>query len=221
MIESKFLAHPDKGEVSSLLLRPDNADHLMVLGHGAGTGMHHATMEQIAQRLGEQRIATFRYHFPYMERGGGRDSVAVSLATVEAAMHAAHEAAPDLPLLAGGHSFGGRMTSLVAAEGRLSLVKRLVFFGFPLHAPGKPSNHRAAHLPDIAQPMLFLTGTRDTLNNLELFQPIIDGLGDKATLHLLETANHGYKILKRTRVSQEDIFVEMARVVREWVDGML
>ena len=217
MTESKFLAHPDKGEVSSLLLRPEGADHLLILGHGAGAGMRHASMEQIAERLAEQRIATFRYQFPFRERGGGRDSLKVSLATVEAAVKAGHEAAPDLPLMAGGHSFGGRMTSLAAAEGRLDLVKRLVFFGFPLHAPGKPSDHRAEHLPDIQQDMLFLTGTRDTLTQLELFQPVIDRLGEKATLHLLDTANHGYKILKRTRVSQEDIFVEMARVVREWV----
>ena len=181
--------------------------------------MTHANMENIAQALARQQIATFRYQFPYMERGGGRDSVAVSLSTVRQAALKARELEPDLPLYAGGHSFGGRMTSLAAAEAPLEGVQGLIFFAFPLHAPGKASNERAAHLPDITIPMLFLSGTRDTFMTLDLFQPILDRLGDRATMHLLDTANHGYKTLKRTRVSQEDVFDEMARVVGEWVEG--
>ena len=130
----KFEAHPDKGEVSALLLHPQDATHLLVLGHGAGAGMTHANMESIAQAMAEQRVATFRYQFPYMERGGGRDAVKVSLATVRNAAKKAAELVPDLPLLAGGHSFGGRMTSLTAAEEALPGVKALLFFSFPLHA---------------------------------------------------------------------------------------
>ena len=217
--ELKFEAHPDKGEVSAILLKPAGAKALISLGHGAGAGMTHANMENIAQALARRQIATFRYQFPYMERGGGRDSVAVSLSTVRQAALKAHELEPDLPLYAGGHSFGGRMTSLAAAEAPLEAVKGLIFFAFPLHAPGKPSNDRAGHLPDIQVPMLFLSGTRDTFMTLDLFQPILDQLGDRATMHLLDTASHGYKVLKRTRVSQEDIFDEMARVADEWIEN--
>lgn len=156
-----------------------------------------------------------------MERGGGRDSVSVSLATVRAAVHAARELTGDLPLLAGGHSFGGRMTSLAAAEAPLEGVKGLIFFGFPLHAPGKPSIDRAGHLPDITVPMLYLSGDRDALAQLALFQPLIENLGERAHLHLLETANHGYKILKRSRQNPEDVFDEMARVIQEWLPKVL
>ena len=127
--ESRFVASPEKGEVSSLLLRPEAARWLLMLGHGASTDMRHRTLQTIAERLDEVGIATFRYNFPYMERGGGgRDSQAVTLATVRSAVAAAHLAAPDLPLLAGGHSFGGRMTSLAAADTPLEHVQGLVFF---------------------------------------------------------------------------------------------
>jgi len=131
----------------------------------------------------------------------------------------AKETCPNLPLLAGGHSYGGRMTSKAAAESRLPDVKGLVFFAFPLHAPNKPDDKRADHLPQINIPMLFLSGTRDALAKLDLLQPIVQKLGDLATLHLLDTADHSYKILKRTRESKEDVFVEMARTVREWVNN--
>ena len=144
---------------------------------------------------------------------------AVSLATVRAAVKAAQAVADDLPLLAGGHSFGGRMTSIAAAEEPLPQVQGLVFFGFPLHPAGKPAIERAAHLPDITVPMLFLSGIRDKLAELDLLQPVCDDLGDKATLHLLDTADHGFKVLKRTRKSKEDVYVEMARVLSTWVKG--
>lgn len=218
LTEHRFIAHPDKGAVSALLLKPKGATHLLVLGHGAGAGMTHANMESIAQAMAEQQVATFRYQFPYMERGGGRDSVAVSLSTVRSAVIEATELEPGLPLLAGGHSFGGRMTSLAAAEEALHGVKGLIFFSFPLHAPGKASDHRGAHLLDISVPMLFLSGDRDTFTDPAFFLPLIQKLGDKAKLHLLETGNHGYKILKRTRTNPDDIFVEIGKEVRAWLD---
>jgi predicted alpha/beta-hydrolase family hydrolase len=131
--EMKFLATPEKGETSSLLVRPKDATHLLVLGHGASTNMRHANLQTIAERLADVGIATLRYNFPYMEHGKGRDSAAVCTATVRSAIAAARKLACDLPLLAGGHSFGGRMTSTAAAEAPLEGVQGLVFFAFPLH----------------------------------------------------------------------------------------
>jgi predicted alpha/beta-hydrolase family hydrolase len=220
-IESKFVATEEKGEVSSLLIRPDNARWLLVLGHGASTNMRHRTLQTIAERLADVGIATFRYQFPYMERGGGgRDSQAVSLATVRSAVAAAHEAASALSLLVGGHSFSGRMSSMAAAEAPLERMRGLVFFAYPLHPAGKPGIERAEHLSRVTVPMLFLSGTRDALAELELLRPVCQKLGDRATLHLLDTADHGFKVLKRSRKSDEDVFVEMARVINEWVSKL-
>jgi predicted alpha/beta-hydrolase family hydrolase len=218
--ELKCLATPEKGEVSALLVRPEGATHLLVLGHGASTTMRHATLKAIAGALADAGIATFRYNFPYAEYGNGRDSQAVCTATVRAAVGAAHEAAPGLPLLAGGHSFGGRMTSTAASESPLEGVHGLVFFSFPLHQPGKPDTKRSDHLAAVTVPMLFLSGTRDELATMDLLRPVCEGLGRRATLHAVETADHGYKILKRSRAGGEDVFAEMARVVREWASGL-
>jgi predicted alpha/beta-hydrolase family hydrolase len=219
LTELTFTATPEKGEVSALLLRPADARALLVLGHGASTNMRHTTLQTIAERLFDAGIATFRYQFPYMERGGGgRDSQATSLATVRAAVAAGHGAASDLPLLVGGHSFGGRMASLAAAEAPLEHVRGLVFFAFPLHLEGRTGTERAEPLQRVTVPMLFLSGTRDKLADLEQLRPVVEGLGERAALHLLDTADHGFHILKRTRQSTEDVFVEMARVVREWTD---
>lgn len=218
----KFLAHESKDKVSGFLMMPRQAEALLVLGHGAGAGMHHENMENIASELAKVNIGTFRYQFPFMERGGGRDSEAVSLATVNRAIMKARDLLDDLPIYAGGHSFGGRMTSLAAACPDFPEdVNGLIFFAFPLHAPNKPSDTRAAHLKSIKIPMLFLSGTRDALASLDLLQPVVKQLGRKAKIHLLDTANHGYKILKRTRKSEEDIFSEMARVAKHWIDGKL
>ncbi len=214
--ETKFLATPEKGEVSAILLRPEGTSHLLVLGHGASTNMRHATLQTIAERLADSGIATFRYNFPYMEHGRGRDSQGVCTETVRSAIAAAHAAAPDLPHLAGGHSFGGRMTSTAASETPLDTVRGLVFFSFPLHQPGKPDTKRADHLHAVNLPMLFLSGTRDELADLKLLRPVCNRLGKRATLHTLDTADHGYRVLKRSRTSEEDVFVEAARVVREW-----
>lgn len=218
--EQKFLATPDKGEVSALLMRPEDATHILVLGHGASTNMRHRTLQAIAENLAEQGIATFRYNFPYSENGTYRDSTATCVATIRSAVAAAHEAAPDLPILAGGHSFGGRMTTTAASEEPLGRVVGLVLFSFPLHMPGKPDTKRAEHLSNVTVPMLFLSGTRDTLAQLDLLEPVIKKLGKKVTLHLLDTADHSYKILKKTRTSIEDVFAEMARVTKQWATSL-
>jgi predicted alpha/beta-hydrolase family hydrolase len=217
-VASTFIATDEKGEVSSLLLRPEQARWLLVLGHGASTNLRHQTLQTIAERLADVSIATFRFNFPYMERGGGgRDAQAVSLATVRSAVAAAHAVAGDLSLLAGGHSFGGRMTSLAQSQSPLEHVRGLVFFSFPLHPAGKPGIERAEHLSHVSVPTLFLSGTRDDLADLSLLRPVVEGLGDRATLHLLETADHGFHVQKRSRQSAEDVFVEMARVMTEWI----
>ncbi|MEZ4851501.1 MAG: alpha/beta family hydrolase [Bacteroidia bacterium] len=211
-----FLATPEKGEVSALLLKPENPEFLLVLGHGAGAGWNMIVWKISLRPWQLMELLLLRYQFPIWKEGG-RDSQAVSLETVASAVQFAHQLEPNLPLLAGGHSFGGRMTSLAAAQDMIPTVKGLVFCSFPLHAPGKPGIERAGHLPDIKVPMLFLSGTRDTFLNLDLFMPLLENIRHHATLHLLDTANHGYKILKRTRKSEEDVFAEMGRVAGEWV----
>ncbi len=218
--EMKFIATPENGDVSALLMRPEGADLLLVLGHGASSNMRHPTLQTIADRMADAGVATFRYNFPYSEHRRGRDSREVCTATVRSAITAAYGAASDLPLLAGGHSFGGRMTSTAESESPLEHVRGLVFFAFPLHQPGKPDTKRADHLDAITIPMLFLSGTRDELCGLDLLQPVCKKLGRRATLHTLDTADHGFRVLKRSRRSEEDVFVEMARVTREWASGL-
>jgi predicted alpha/beta-hydrolase family hydrolase len=151
-----------------------------------------------------------------MEHGKGRDTQEVCTTTVRSAVAAAHQATIDLPLLAGGHSFGGRMTSTAASQSPLDRVRGLVFFAFPLHQAGKPDTKRALHLSDVTVPMLFLSGTRDELADRNLLQTVCKQLGKRATLHFLDTADHGFRVLKRSRKSDEDVFVEMARVARVW-----
>jgi len=216
MTELKFLATPSKGEVSALLMRPADATHILVFGHGASTNMRHRTLQTIAENLATQGIATFRYNFPYSEKGSGRDSPKTCVATIRSAIAAAHKAAPDLKILAGGHSFGGRMTTTAASEAPLENVVGLVLSSFPLHPPGAPDTKRAEHLSSVTVPMLFLSGTRDPLAELDLFEPVVKKLGKLATLYLLDTADHSYKVLKKARKTEEDVFAEMARVTAEW-----
>ena len=215
--ESTFVATKEKGEVSSLLLRPPEARWLLVLGHGASTNMRHATLQTLAERLADTGIATYRYNFPYSESGRGRNSNAVCIETIRSAVAAAHAVAGDLKIVAGGHSFSGRMTSMACAEQPIPHVHGLVFFAFPLHPAGSPATERAAHLRDVQVPMLFLSGTRDKLAELKLLQPVCQQIEQLATLHLLDTADHGFKFLKRSRKTDEDVFVEMARVIRDWL----
>jgi len=219
-VDSTFTATREKGAVSCRLLRPAGARWLLVLGHGASTNMRHRTLEAMAERLAERRIATFRYNFPYAESGTGRNSNAVCIATVRQAVAAAHAAAHDLSIVAGGHSFGGRMTSIAAAQQPITHVRGLAFFSFPLHPPNRPSTDRAEHLDRVSVPMLFLSGTRDKLADLDRLRPVCGKLGRAATLHLLDTADHGYTVLKRSRQSDEDVFAEIARVTSRWISNL-
>jgi predicted alpha/beta-hydrolase family hydrolase len=221
MSEIKFQATAEKGDVSAILIRPDNATHLLVLGHGASSNMRTPMIQSTADALAKHDIATFRYNFPYSENGRGRDANPVCVETIRSAVRAAHEAAPDLPLLAGGHSFSGRMTTTAASEAPLENVKGIVLFAFPLHPAGAPDTKRADHLSKVTVPMLFLSGTRDALGELDLLRPTIKQHGKRATLHLLDTADHSFKIQKTKRRSTEDVFDEMARVTAEWATGIM
>jgi len=218
------------GHVSAILVRPEKAKSLLVLGHGAGAGMRHAFMEALAEELARAGVATLRYQFPYMEeRRKVPDKPAVLTATVVAAVRAARqllaqEAAPDLPLLAGGKSMGGRMTSQAAAERPLEGVSGLVFFGFPLHPPNRSPEKRAGtkraeHLARVTVPMLFLQGTRDELADLKLLKPICKKLGKLATLHVIETADHSFHVLKKSGRSDAEVLRELAETTAKWAEG--
>jgi len=209
------------GEVSGLLLRPKDARLLYVLAHGAGAGMRHPFLESISQRLAEQGIATLRYQFPYMERRSRRpDPPAVAAATVRAAVAEAARIAPDLPLVAGGKSFGGRMTSTAQAEEPLPGVRGLVFLGFPLHPPGRPDDKRAEHLAHVQVPMLFLQGTRDDFAALKLLQPLVKRLGERATLHLVEGGDHSFRVPTKSGRSEGEVMGEVVSTIVEWADGL-
>ena len=208
---------PDVGEVSALLLAPPRPSAYYVLAHGAGAGMRHAFMEAIARRLAARGIATLRYQFHYTEMGSRRpDPEPVLLATVRAAVAAGREAAGDLPLIAGGKSMGGRMTSRAAAAAPLEGVRGLVFVGFPLHPAGQPGVSRAEHLARVELPMLFLQGTRDALADLTLLTPIVQRLGPRATLRVIEHADHSFHALKRSGRDDEQVLDELATAVAEW-----
>src|SRR5216683_7672756 len=209
------------GEVSALLCRPANARWLLVLAHGAGAGMTHPFMEKLADELAGVGVATFRYQFPYMEqRRRIPDQPTVLTATVAAAARRAAEAAPGLLLLAGGKSMGGRMTSQAAAQHPLDGVRGLVFFGFPLHPPKQPGKKRADHLTKVTVPMLFLQGTRDTLADLKLLRPVCAKLESRATLHVIETADHSFHMLKRSGRSDAEVLRELAETTVSWANGI-
>jgi predicted alpha/beta-hydrolase family hydrolase len=210
----------DGVEVSTLLLAPPRPRALYVLAHGAGAGMRHQFMESIAQRLSARGIGTLRYQFPYTEQGGRRpDPEPVLLATVRAAVAAGREAAGELPLMAGGKSMGGRMTSRAAAAAPLPGVAGLVFLGFPLHPAGQPGVSRADHLSRVDLPMLFLQGTRDTLADLTLLKPVVERLGKRATLRSIEHADHMFHVLKRSGRTDEQVLDELATAAAEWREG--
>ena len=207
--------------VSALLLRPARAAWLLVLGHGAGAGMRHPFLAGLAERLAQRGIATLRYRFPYREAGRRRPDRAGRLeATVRAAVGAADDLAPDLPLLAGGKSMGGRMTSRAVAAEPPARLRGLVFFGFPLHPAGRPGIERADHLSAVRLPMLFLQGDRDTLAGLDLLAPICDGLGDRATLRVIAGADHGFHLLKRSGRTDDQALDELADATTAWAAGL-
>jgi predicted alpha/beta-hydrolase family hydrolase len=205
------------GSVGALLLLPRNARWLLVLAHGAGAGMRHPFMQAIAERLASHSIATFRYQFPYMEQGSTRvDTKPVLMATVHTAVSTAVKHSGGLPLLAGGKSMGGRMTSMAQSEGPLTDVKGLVFFGFPLHPAGQPSADRAEHLRAVTVPMLFLQGTRDSLADLTLLKPICKNLGIRATLRIIDGADHSFHVLKSSGQTDGEVIDELARGLVDW-----
>jgi hypothetical protein len=217
----RFQATECTGEVGALLRIPPQARCLLVLGHGAGAGMTHPFMEDMAERLARRSIATLRYQFPYMEQGKRPPNPAPVLkATVRSAVAAAAEFGGGLPLLAGGKSMGGRMTSLAASEEALPGVQGLVFFGFPLHAAGKPGAERAKHLADVEAPMLFLQGTRDRLADLELLRPVCHGLGPRCTLEVLDQADHTFRVPKRSGIDQEGVLDRLADTVLAWQETL-
>ena len=216
-----FQATKSKGSVSGLLLNPEDAAWLLVFAHGAGAGMRHPFMEAMARSLADRRIATFRYQFPYMEQNTKRpDPPRILLATVRAAIEKAANLVPDLPLIAGGKSMGGRMTSTAASGSALPGVKGLVFFGFPLHAPGSPSADRAVHLFNVSLPMLFLQGTRDSLADLSFLKPVCTKLGSHATLHIVEGADHSFRMPKRGAKSDDEAREDLAGTVAAWCGGL-
>jgi predicted alpha/beta-hydrolase family hydrolase len=215
------------GAVEALLLRPSDAKCLLVLAHGAGAGMRHSFMEQFAGALGGCGIATFRYQFPYMQQRRKRpDPPAVLTTAVRAAVAAASEAAPDLPLLAGGKSLGGRMTSMAVAEersadsGAIASLRGLVFVGFPLHPAGRPGMQRGEHLGGVRIPMLFLQGTRDSLADLALVRPLCDALVPLSTLHVVDGADHSFHVLKRSGRTDADVLADLSRTVASWAEAI-
>jgi uncharacterized protein len=204
--------------VSALLTRPALASACYVFAHGAGAGMTHSYMEAVATGLAARNVATLRYQFPYMEKQSKRpDPPAIAQATVRAAVETAARVLPDVPLIAGGKSFGGRMTSQAQAKQPLANVRGLAFFGFPLHAAGKPSIERAAHLADIEIPMLFLQGTRDKLAELNLLKPVIAALGARAMLHLVEGADHSFHVPARSGRKDDDVMHEVLDTFVKWI----
>jgi predicted alpha/beta-hydrolase family hydrolase len=212
---------PGAGAVSSLLVRPAGARVAFVLAHGAGAGMRHPFLAAVSVRLASFGVATLRYQFPYAEAGGHRpDPPDVCAATVRAAVEAAAQVMPGLPLIAGGKSFGGRMTSTAAAAAPLPGVRGLAFLGFPLHPPKQPGTQRGEHLGRVTVPMLFLQGTRDEFAELPLLEPVVGGLGARATLHLVDGANHSFAVLKSSGRSGTDVLDELARVLSDWAAAL-
>ena len=204
-------------EVSALLVSPARPDALYVLAHGAGAGMRHAFMETMAARLAARGVATLRYQFPYVENGSRRiDPEPLLLDTVRAAVAMGREAAGGVTLIAGGKSMGGRMSSRAAAASPLEDVAGLAFLGFPLHPAGQPGISRAEHLAKVSVPLLFLQGTRDTLAELPLLRPVVDKLGARATLHIVEHADHMFHVLKKSGRTDEQVLDELADTVTSW-----
>jgi predicted alpha/beta-hydrolase family hydrolase len=238
-IEPRRIEIPTVGDekVSGLLIHPEGAFAMLVLAHGAGAGMEHPFMTGVARRLGERGVSTLRYNFPYMEAGkAGPDRPPALVQTVRAAVARARGlAGGEMPIFAGGKSLGGRMTSTAGAERGWRAepggahdqqeadraVHGIVFLGFPLHPPGQPSAERAEHLENVRVPLLFLQGTRDAFAKLELLRPVLTSLGPRATLHLIEGADHGFAVPKSTGRDLADVLDELADTTVEWMRQIL
>ncbi len=212
----------DEGRsVSGITMIPDNMKALMVLGHGAGAGMEHRFMTSLAKLLFHSGIGTLRYNFPYIEQGRrSPSSPAISMATVRAVVVEANHLFANQLLLVGGKSYGGRMSSQAQSNDPLPGVAGLVFYGFPLHAPGKPGNSRGNHLAEIEIPLLFLQGSRDKLADLSLMTPLVDSLGGNAKMEILQGADHSFNMLKSAPKSSAEILAELARITSDWTDNL-
>lgn len=217
----QFAVNEKAGVVSGLLIKPTDARALLVLAHGAGAGMRHRFMEEIAAKLAARGVATLRYQFPYMEKRTKRpDSESVLTDTVRAAVAAAKKAAGDLPLFAGGKSMGGRMTSLAAAKQSLEGLAGLIFFGFPLHAAGRPGAERGQHLLEVEIPLLFLQGSRDALAELKLLKPLCARVGKRAELFIIEGGDHSFHMLKSAKRSDADVLDAVAERATGWIKDL-
>ena len=220
--EKLTLAVDADRRVSALLDAPPGAFACYVLAHGAGAGMAHPAMASVATELAERGIATLRYQFLYMEKGSRRpDPPKLAHGVVRAAAERAAQLAPDLPLFAGGRSFGGRMTSQAQAAAPLPNVRGLAFLGFPLHPAGKPGIERAEHLARVALPMLFVTGERDALAGLDLLRPVVAGLGDRASLHVVDHADHSFKVATRSGRTSAEAEAEALDALAGWIAARL
>ena len=208
--------------MSGLLERPARAVACYVLAHGAGAGMTHPFLNACAEALAQHGVATLRFQFPFLERGSRRpDPPAVAQSTVRAAVKAAAGLVPDLPLIAGGRSFGGRMSSQAQASLALPGVVGLAFLGFPLHPAKRPSVDRAEHLLEVNVPMLFVQGTRDELANLADLRAVCSRLGERATLHLIEDADHAFHVRARSGRTDQEVIGEIASVVAAWTRALV
>ena len=207
--------------VAALLTRPKEVRACFVFAHGAGAGMTHAFMSAVASGLAGRGIATLRYQFPYMDKGSKRpDPPAIAHTAVRAAIASAAKHYPGLPLIAGGKSFGARMTSQAQAKAPLDGVRGLAFFGFPLHPAGKPSSERADHLAEVKIPMLFLQGTGDKLAELDLLKPVAKKLGARATLHLVEAADHSFHVPARSGRKDAEVMTELLDTFAAWAGAL-
>ncbi|ELR73914.1 Putative hydrolase [Fulvivirga imtechensis AK7] len=219
MSQISFKLHISEGAgaVTCEIIEADKPIAILALAHGAGAGMHHSFMLQLAAALASSRISTIRFNFPYMEQGKKRpDTPKIAQETIYRVILETHHRYPALPIYAGGKSFGGRMTSQLAAFRQLAELKGLVFFGFPLHPPGKPSVQRADHLQQVPIPMLFLQGTRDKLATPELMKQTTEHL-DKSKLIFLDGADHSFQMLKSSGRSQQEVFNALASLTAKWV----
>jgi uncharacterized protein len=220
--EPVTIAVSDAVRVSALLQAPPRARACYVLAHGAGAGMTHPFMVAVANELGEREIASLRYQFPFMEQGGRRpDPPKMAQATVRAAVAEAQRLLPALPLIAGGKSFGGRMTSLAQAAAPLPAVRGLAFLGFPLHPAAQPSQERGEHLFEVRIPMLFLQGTRDALAMQDQLEPLCEALGRRATLKLSQAADHSFHVPARSGMKDSQVRSDMLDALAIWIDALI
>ncbi len=211
----------DGGHVCGLLIAPKEAHACYIVAHGAGVGMRHKFMAAVAHGLGQRGVATLRYQFPYMERGSKRpDSPKVAQAAVRAAVDEAADLLPGVALVAGGKSYGGRMTSQAQAQEPLAGVRGLAFLGFPLHAPGQPSDERAAHLSAVTIPMLFLQGSRDDFADLDYLRPLAKRLGSRATLKLFDDADHSFHVPAKSGRTDAEVMTDLLNALADWIERL-